>query len=723
MFRRTTTTFKLLLLLLALAHGTSTSAEGPTESYYSIIINDALVGYAQHHQSPVEQDGQSATQWKAKTYIKVAMLGDEKVTEIDSTTVVPDGTTQPIAYQMRTATNSAVHHVRSEVENGGKVSTWHHRDGDDAGGPQVTVISNNTLFLGNNIFSHWQLILDAAQHRVENGKCTLPIYLPDAKQTTSFELTQGTALQVELNDGTSRTCVPWEVQPASIRLLADELTGQFIRLELAAQKTVVELCGSEIVKQVQKAVAEEILASHFAPSNVRFDNPLKVEQMTAKIDVRVIGSGVENDSAILSSKLQAFDGTKESDRIRGTVDISTIEYSPSDSEDNSTIDDPGSQWLASELYIECDHESIVNQAEQIIGDQKTRWSIVKTIGEWIHKEIAYKIADSPSARLALEQRSGDCGPHSTLMVAMLRSQGIHSRLVGGLVYTPSFGGSFGQHAWVEIYIDDQQGWIAVDPTTGEFERLSATHIKLFEGLGGVLPESVEVLKYMPENKQANAPPPVDIKPLPWKPNQLYTYVYNQGDKQLGSESFSFVQPTEGADAAFRLEAEIKLSLGFFMSLVADTTLTTNKTAHPISFHRNLAAGLQKVNISCAFDGKTVSEKVSGSKNLDQTVQYPPGAYCFDNNFTSSFALIFSQLDVESDGAFTMQTFHPSSLQIIPLKILPKEWGSVAMDDVDVEARRFEVSPIQNTIWVTRNRRLIRVEQGDLAIILSEKDQR
>ena len=32
-----------------------------------------------------------------------------------------------------------------------------------------------------------------------------------------------------------------------------------------------------------------------------------------------------------------------------------------------------------------------------------------------------------------EKRKGDCGPHSTLMVALLRAAGIPARLVGGLV--------------------------------------------------------------------------------------------------------------------------------------------------------------------------------------------------------------------------------------------------------------------------------------------------
>ena len=46
----------------------------------------------------------------------------------------------------------------------------------------------------------------------------------------------------------------------------------------------------------------------------------------------------------------------------------------------------------------------------------------------------------------------------------------------------------------------QAGWIPIDPTTGEFETMSATHIKLFEGMGGVLPEHVKVTAFQPPNR-------------------------------------------------------------------------------------------------------------------------------------------------------------------------------------------------------------------------------
>src|SRR5262249_9054336 len=157
------------------------------------------------------------------------------------------------------------------------------------------------------------------------------------------------------------------------------------------------------------------------------------------------------------------------------------------------------------------------------------WEATLRIARWVHQEVRYTIADTPSARLALEKRAGDCGPHSTLTVALLRAAGIPARLVGGLMYSPSFGGSFGQHAWVEVHMGPD-GWVTLDPTTGEYEQAGATHIKLFGGLGVVVPQSIKVVTFQPPNRVLNVTSPGKAKPLPWKLDRKYTFKFTQEEK-------------------------------------------------------------------------------------------------------------------------------------------------------------------------------------------------
>ena len=75
-----------------------------------------------------------------------------------------------------------------------------------------------------------------------------------------------------------------------------------------------------------------------------------------------------------------------------------------------------------------------------------------------------KLAKLPSTYLPIIddtflEKKGICYDFSSLYAAMLRSQGIPSKLIKG--YTPN---AEGYHAWNEVYDTTQKGWIIIDTT-------------------------------------------------------------------------------------------------------------------------------------------------------------------------------------------------------------------------------------------------------------------
>ena len=88
----------------------------------------------------------------------------------------------------------------------------------------------------------------------------------------------------------------------------------------------------------------------------------------------------------------------------------------------------------------------------------------------------YKLFSFRLIRDTLEQRKGDCTEHAVLLSALLRTQGIPTRLVDGVVVS---GGVLGYHQWIEVQIDDE-GMVPADPTFGEFPA-SVQRLKLAEG--------------------------------------------------------------------------------------------------------------------------------------------------------------------------------------------------------------------------------------------------
>jgi tetratricopeptide (TPR) repeat protein len=128
----------------------------------------------------------------------------------------------------------------------------------------------------------------------------------------------------------------------------------------------------------------------------------------------------------------------------------------------------------------------------------------------VGKEIAGAVPGGSSAINTLRIREGECGSHSRLLAAFCRAVGIPSRLAVGCLYSPWYGGSFGQHAWTEVYMGENVGWIMVDATILEFDYVDAGHIKLGE-LTTFYPESMEILEYRIGNEKEVAGIPEEYK--------------------------------------------------------------------------------------------------------------------------------------------------------------------------------------------------------------------
>jgi len=89
-----------------------------------------------------------------------------------------------------------------------------------------------------------------------------------------------------------------------------------------------------------------------------------------------------------------------------------------------------------------------------------------------------------SAADVARTKEGDCSEHGVLLAAMLRADGIPSRVVSGLVYVDEFLGAegvFGYHMWTQGLFEDADGtarWVDLDATLGPLAVCDATHIAL-----------------------------------------------------------------------------------------------------------------------------------------------------------------------------------------------------------------------------------------------------
>lgn len=137
-----------------------------------------------------------------------------------------------------------------------------------------------------------------------------------------------------------------------------------------------------------------------------------------------------------------------------------------------------SPFLAADAFVQSDHETIRQQARDILGGQEDPSQQARLLHDWVFARLDKEaVLSIPSALEVLEKRRGDCNEHTVLFTALARSVGLPTKIAIGLVWSDELAG-FYYHAWPEVWVDGR--WRPMDPTLDQLQA-DATHLKLLEG--------------------------------------------------------------------------------------------------------------------------------------------------------------------------------------------------------------------------------------------------
>jgi len=159
------------------------------------------------------------------------------------------------------------------------------------------------------------------------------------------------------------------------------------------------------------------------------------------------------------------------------------------------------RYLKPENLIESNDPVLVDKAHEITAGSSDSWEAVKKLSKLVAENIEGAVPGGTSAINTYKTRQGECGSHSRLLAAFCRAVGIPSRLSVGCMYSSLYGGSFGQHAWTEVYMGDA-GWIPVDATINEFDYIDSGHIRLGER-ASFHPKEIDILYYKTDSGEVN----------------------------------------------------------------------------------------------------------------------------------------------------------------------------------------------------------------------------
>lgn len=171
---------------------------------------------------------------------------------------------------------------------------------------------------------------------------------------------------------------------------------------------------------------------------------------------------------------------------------------------NVTLNSSLSPFTASSVMVDfASNSTCTTLAASLVAGKTTQVARIDAIYQWIVANIAYDRTLSasissgtvksyiPNPDATLRARKGICFDYAALMAAMLRSQGIPTRLIIGQI-------AQGYHAWNEVYIDGT-GWIEIGGTN--YKQIDGGTWVLFDPTLAASGISTQTILTMTHNKE------------------------------------------------------------------------------------------------------------------------------------------------------------------------------------------------------------------------------
>lgn len=474
--------FLLFVFLSIWISGFGQSYKNLPETWnYAIEISGVLCGYSESNLSSIEKDGKELLSLNDNIVVKLSVLGGGVDMKIVNHYFIDPDTQNPVFIE-HIVTTTAEMYASTKIEND---IAWFAtiRDGETKK-TQLTsgVILENPIsyphllkdfLLGNEKEKSYRVFDDM------RGVIATKTYKRIGVETLDLagKTFQTTVLE-ELNQTLGTTTKMWLNTENSFPLKID-VSGR-----------VIYLSDQSVKKKIQTVDLESML---FARVNKLISNIHDISYMKVEAKIESAGEWITPES--LNFPGQKFDGKVSNNVIEGVFEIEPRKYrgenAPSVMHDfkDKTI----TKYLEPESLIEADHLLLINEAQKITEGSKDSWEAAVRLSKWVAENIHGAVPGGTSAINTFKTKEGECGSHSRLLAAFCRAVGIPARLSVGCMYTPYLGGSFGQHAWTEVYMGNV-GWVAVDATAFEYDFVDAGHIRIGEK-SSFNPKEMKIIDY------------------------------------------------------------------------------------------------------------------------------------------------------------------------------------------------------------------------------------
>ena len=705
---------KVLSAITLLLAGLVVHAEDVDRKVYALEMRGKVVGYSEEIRGEAEYEGASVDLIRTTQFLKLSLLEMPMDQRTETASYFDPSKDRVVAIDLTTEVGAIKSRVHCTfMENSALCNIYVN---DELARQKELAIADETVIPWGDEF-----LLSRAKSLAQRGigsKTHISLFYLAAVDLTDAVLEyEGKKLINDQGKETQADSVLLTLAQGGTRIryfFVNDIS-EIARAEFPDSEMVMFRADSVTADQLKRA---EITDTLLAQVNLQIADIGSLSYMKTRVEIVAPGDKVDVHSLNVAG--QKFTGTVENQIINGVFEVSQSRFSGEDAPLIGTdfSSDPAlAKYAEPEPQIESNHPEVTALAAELSRGATTTWQVAVKTAEWVHENINYDIPGGGSALNTLRTKLAECGGHSRLHVALCRAAGVPARLVTGAMYTPAYGGSFGQHAWMEVYMGEDIGWIPIDATAGEVSYVDSGHIRLGESVA-FRPRSMEVLDYAP--KETRIPGVVGPRPAPYPIGEKVVFYFLLDDREIGTDTFLIERVDEyDGKTAFFIRSNLELT---GLSTSGETILS--RTGGPLYYSVKGQTSQFDYSIDCRFSGDMVEVTLKkGDVESVREINLPSNVMLFDNNNLGHFAMMLSRFDLAEETVFTIDAFHPASMSVLPLKVSIGNLEQITVRETVFQAYRIAIEILGQTLimHVTEDGALIRdSEQGGRLVIEYEE---
>ncbi|NRA36979.1 MAG: hypothetical protein HRU15_02460, partial [Planctomycetes bacterium] len=222
-------------------------------------------------------------------------------------------------------------------------------------------------------------------------------------------------------------------------------------------------------------VGESASAKFYAPKEMRGQHLLDSSIIANGLSINNADEESGHIVSLHAHKQSGHRTAKHSCLLQTSVLIFKL---PNDTQLPQYLPDHISKYVLPTNTIQSQHQEIIQLGKQLVNNTQSTAEKIERMYSYVHQSIKNSTYENTLDALAVSKwKEAFCGGKSRLLIALLRSQNIPARVVGGVILKE--GSKRKTHSWVECWVNGT--WIPMDPTNGHWLKKPQHYLVLYHG--------------------------------------------------------------------------------------------------------------------------------------------------------------------------------------------------------------------------------------------------